>query len=76
LVIHELPAITKPSIFGGLSLAVDGKIYISTGKQWMDVIHFPDVGGLRSTYEQQYLTLPFFSRHSVPNFMQSYFLPE
>jgi len=75
-VIHELPMGSNPSVFGGLSLATDGKIYISSHKRWMDVIHQPNILGSGCGYEHQYINLPSFSAHSVPNFMQSYFLPK
>ena len=67
-----------PPLYTGFylaQLAVDGKVYISTGNgtRWLSVINNPDSFGFKSNFVQHSLLLPTFSINTIPNF-PNYFL--
>lgn len=65
---------------GAIALANDGKIYLATGGDWLNIIHSPNDSGANCGFEFQGVMLrdcplPVWSNWSLPNFIQSYFAP-
>jgi len=79
-VIYYQPPVTtdQVSIPGALQIASDGKIYLSTHKAWIDIIHNPNVYGEVCNYEMQAINLTTCpsltsSHFGLPNFPESNF---
>jgi gliding motility-associated-like protein len=78
IVIHTRPQMSNPSMLVGLSMAPNGKIYISTNREYLDAINYPNLRDTFCGYQQQAITLkkcPYqtYSALSSINFVQSFF---
>lgn len=78
MVIHARPQMSNPPLLVGLSMAPNGKIYISTNRGYLDVINYPNLRDTFCGYQRQAIILkkcPYQvnSTLSSINFVQSYF---
>ncbi|MEZ4805314.1 MAG: gliding motility-associated C-terminal domain-containing protein [Bacteroidia bacterium] len=76
--IFEAAPSSNPPLVSGLCLGPNGKIYVSTNRPWLDVIHNPENLDTACNFEQKSIILktcpyPTSSALGVPNFIESYF---